>query len=232
MLLVVAVGVGLSYFTLGWVSNEVSAVRFSTFMCIQKTKIPQYTLNVYRKEYFTNMITKRLSYFDDCNNAIGLLSARLATDPAQLQQLLGMNMAMVLISIFGLIGCVIVAEIFHWKFALVVIASSLPIILAGGWYRVRHEVRFEARNNAVFAESARFATEAIGAVRTVASLTFERIICDKYEGLLKRHIAKSWIEARISCLVFAASDSLVLLCMAFALWQVVPFYLSFKVFAN
>ncbi|KAF1361318.1 ABC multidrug transporter-like protein [Lizonia empirigonia] len=203
MLLVVAVGIGLSYFTLGWVSNEVSA----------------YTLNVYRKDYFTNMITKRLSYFDDCNNAIGLLSARLATDPAQLQQLLGMNMAMVLISIFGLIGCVIVAEIFHWKFALVVIASSLPVILAGGWYRVRHEVRFEARNNDVFAESARFATEAIGAVRTVASLTFERIICDKYEGLLKRHITKSWIEARTSCLVFAASDSLVLLCMAFALWQ-------------
>ncbi|KAJ4355156.1 hypothetical protein N0V95_003178 [Ascochyta clinopodiicola] len=164
MLLVVAIGVGLSYFTLGWVSNEVSAVsilssiRFQTFDCFQ------YTLTVYRKEYFQNMITKRLSYFDDSENAIGLLNARLATDPAQLQQLLGMNMAMVLISIFGLVGCVIIAEIFHWKFALVVIASSLPIILAGGWYRVRHEVKFEARNSVVFAESARFATEAIGAI--------------------------------------------------------------------
>ncbi|XPT01488.1 hypothetical protein M3J09_010623 [Ascochyta lentis] len=202
MLLVVAVGVGLSYFTLGWVSNEVSV----------------YTLSVYRKEYFMNMITKRLSFFDDSDNAIGLLNARLATDPAQLQQLLGMNMAMVLISIFGLIGCVLVAEIFHWKFALVVIASSLPIILAGGWYRVRHEVKFEARNNIVFAESAKFATEAIGAIRTVASLTFERTICDKYESLLKSHITKSWVEARTSCLIFAASDSLVLPCMALALW--------------
>ncbi|UPX10315.1 uncharacterized protein EKO05_0000981 [Ascochyta rabiei] len=202
MLLVVATGVGLSYFTLGWVSNEVSA----------------YTLTVYRKEYFQNMITKRLSYFDHSDNAIGLLNARLATDPAQLQQLLGMNMAMVLISIFGLVGCVIVAEIFHWKFALVVIASSLPIILVGGWYRIRHEVKFEARNNVVFAESARFATEAIGAIRTVASLTFERTICDKYDKLLKSHVTKSWLEARTSCLIFAASDSLVLPCMALALW--------------
>lgn len=164
------------------------------------------------------MITKRLSYFDDSNNSVGLLNARLATDTAQLQQLLGMNMAMVLISVFGLIGCVVVAEIFHWKFALVVIGPSLPIILAGGWYRVRHEVRFESRNNEVFAESARFATEAISAIRTVASLTLERHICDKYDGLLKSHITKSWTEAKISCLVFAASDSLVLLCMAFALW--------------
>jgi ATP-binding cassette subfamily B (MDR/TAP) protein 1 len=164
------------------------------------------------------MISKQLSYFDHSNNSVGLLSGRLATDTAQLQQLLGMNMAMVYISIFGLIGCVIIAVVFHWKFALVVIGPSLPIILAGGWYRVRHEVKFESRNNIVFAESAKFATEAISAIRTVASLTLERTVCEKYEALLEGHIVKSWKEARISCLVFAASDSLVLLCMAFALW--------------
>lgn len=164
------------------------------------------------------MITKRLSFFDEVNNSIGLLNARLAADPVQLQQLLGMNMAMVLISVLGLIGCVAIAEIFHWKFALVVIASSLPIILAGGWYRVRHEIGFEAMNNAVFSESAKFATEAIGAVRTVASLTLERTICEKYDSLLKSHIAKARAKARFSCLIFAASDSLILLCMAFALW--------------
>lgn len=164
------------------------------------------------------MITKSLSYFDDVDHTVGLLNARLAADPVQLQQLLGMNMAMVLISVFGLIGCVIIAEIFHWKFALVVIAPSLPIILAGGWYRVRHEIRFEASNNAVFSESARFAAEAIGAIRTVASLTLERTICERYDSLLKGHISKAQARARFACLVFAASDSLILLCMAFALW--------------
>ena len=164
------------------------------------------------------MVSKPLSYFDDVDNSAGVLSARLAADPVQLQQLLGMNMAMVLISVFGLTGCVIIAEIFHWKFALVVIAPSLPIILAGGWYRVRHEVRFEAANNAVFSESAKFATEAIGAIRTVASLTLERTICERYNCLLKSHIAQARSKARFSCLIFAASDSLILLCMAFALW--------------
>jgi ATP-binding cassette subfamily B (MDR/TAP) protein 1 len=164
------------------------------------------------------MITKPLFYFDDVDNSAGVLSARLAADPVQLQQLLGMNMAMVLISIFGLIGCITIAEIFHWKFALAVIAPSLPLILAGGWYRVRHEVRFEAANNAVFSESAKFATEAIGAIRTVASLTLERTICERYDGLLKSHIAKARSKARFSCLVFAASDSIILPCMSFALW--------------
>jgi ABC-type multidrug transport system fused ATPase/permease subunit len=173
---------------------------------------------MYRKEYFRNIITKRVSFFDYPDNSAGLLSARLATDPAQLQQLLGINMAMVMISIFSLIGCITLAEAFHWKFATVVIVSSLPIILAGGWYRVRHEVKFEARNNQVFAASARYATEAIGAIRTVASLTLERTVCDRYNDLLKDHVLKSWKEAQTSCIVFAASDSLILLCMAFALW--------------
>lgn len=159
-----------------------------------------------------------MGFFDDPNHSSGLLTASLATDPTQLQQLLGLNMAMVMVSIFNLIGCVVVALYFHWKFGLVVIASSLPIILAGGWYRVRHEIRFEARNNRVFAESARYATEAIGAIRTVASLTLERTVCQKYEAMLKDHVTKSWKEARISCAAFALSDSLVLLCMAFSLW--------------
>ncbi|KAF2679024.1 ABC multidrug transporter-like protein [Lentithecium fluviatile CBS 122367] len=202
MLVTVATGIGLSYFILGWVSNTIS-VR---------------TITTYRKEYFQNIISKRISFFDIAEHSIGILTARIATDPAQLQQLLGINMAMVLISLFSLIGCITIAVLFHWKFALVVIGSSMPIILAGGWYRVRHEVRFESRNNEVFAESARFATEAIGAIRTVACLTLERAICRRYDGLLKAHITKSWKEARVSGIVFAASDSLVLLCMAFALW--------------
>tara|TARA_R110002003_G_scaffold279_7_gene18071 strand:+ start:2791 stop:3351 length:561 start_codon:yes stop_codon:yes gene_type:complete len=183
-----------------------------------RTDIGQRILSTYRKQYFRDIITKQISFFDEPRNAIGLLSASLATDPAQLQQLLGINMAMVLIAIFGLVGCIAIAALFHWKFALVVMASSLPIILAGGWYRVRHEVEFEARNNAVFAESARFATEAIGAIRTVASLTLERTVCEKYNALLQEHVSYSWKKARFSCLVFAASDSMILLCMAFALW--------------
>ena len=178
----------------------------------------QHTISCYRQEYFRNIITKRISFFDESDHVSGILTARIATDPAQLQQLLGINMAMVMISIFNVVGCIAIAITFHWKFGLVVIASSLPLILAGGWYRVRYEVKFESRNNKVFADSARFATEAIGAIRTVASLTLERTICARYEAILKDHAQKAWKEARISCAAFAMSDSLVLLCMAFALW--------------
>lgn len=218
MLVVVAVGVGVSYFTLGWVANNASTVSALLLLHANKLNPGQYTVSFYRKEYFRNFITKRIGFFDDPEHSSGLLSARIATDPAQLQQLLGINMAMVVISLLNLTGCITIAIVFHWKFGLVIIVSSLPIILACGWYRVRHEVRFEARNNEVFAESARYATEAIRGVRTVASLTLERTVCHQYNSMLQVHISRSWKEARVSCAVFALSDSMVLLCMAFSLW--------------
>ena len=109
---------------------------------------------------------------------------------------------------------------FGWKFALVTMCATMPIILAGGYYRVSHEVKFEARNNEVFAESAKFATEAIRAIRTVTSLTLENAICRKYDELLGDHIRKSLYEARWSTIIFAESDSLVLICMAFTIWLV------------
>lgn len=219
MLLVVAIGIGLSYFTIGWVSNTVSTVSPELCKnCTADTDLAKRTTVFYRKDYFSSMITKPISYFDERENAVGLLTARLATDPAQLQQLLGANMAMALIAILSLIGCLVIAVCFNWRFALVIMASSVPIILASGWYRVRHEVKFEEKSSRVFGESARFATEAIEAIRTVASLTLESVVCDTYNELLRNHIADSWKKSRVSCLLFAASDSLVLLCMGFALW--------------
>lgn len=94
----------------------------------------------------------------------------------------------------------------------------MPIIILGSYYRVRYEVKFEAESNGIFAESTKFATEAIRAIRTVASLTLESTICKEYDTLLRRHIRMSFLAARFSALIFAASDSIVLLCMAFALW--------------
>lgn len=220
MLVVVAVGVGSCYFVLGWVSNMVSTVMSRALLVPSAplTNNKQRTKSLYRKEYFRNIVAKPISFFDQEENSVGTLTARLATDPTQLQQLLGMNMAMVFISIFNVIGCMTISIYFGWKFALVVIAASMPIILGCGYYRVQHEVKFESRNNEVFDESAKFATESIRAIRTVAALTLERTICSRYEILLENHIQKSFAEARFSMILFAVSDSLVLLCMAFALW--------------
>jgi ATP-binding cassette, subfamily B (MDR/TAP), member 1 len=141
-----------------------------------------------------------------------------ANDPTQLQQLLGINMAMVFISVFTVLGCTIIAFCFGWKMTLLTVFVAMPIILTAYFVRVRFEMQFEKTNAAVFAESSKFAAESIGAFRTVTSLTLEDMICRRYQVLLQQHVRHAFVKARLSTLVFAASDSIPLLCMALAFW--------------
>jgi ATP-binding cassette subfamily B (MDR/TAP) protein 1 len=151
---------------------------------------------------------------------VGGLTARMVSDPTQLQQLLSINMAMVLISVFNIVGCISMSFYFGWKLALLTVCSSMPIILAAGFFRIRCETQFEKMNYEVFAESSKFATESISAFRTVSSLTLESEICRRYEALLHNHTLEAFHKAKFSTLIFAISDSISLLCMAFVLWLV------------
>jgi len=202
MFMYLATGVGVSHFFLGWAT----------------TTIGFGIVRVYRKECFSNIVYKPSSFFDGEGNSAGSLTARLATDPTMLQQLLGTNMAFVLISLFNVIGCIAVGLVFGWKLTLVALGTSMPIIVAAMFYRVRHETSFEEANNAVFAESAKFASESISAIRTVSSLTMEDGICQRYDTLLNAHIKDAFRKSRFSVMIFSFSDSISLLCMAFVLW--------------
>ncbi|PBP24032.1 ABC transporter [Diplocarpon rosae] len=202
MILALAVLVGASYFVLGWSANTVSFHITST----------------YRKEYFKNVLQKPISFYDNEENSIGALTSRMATDPTQLQQLLGINMAFVCISLFNILGCLALSFYFGRELASLAVLTTMPIILAAGFFRFRFEIQFEEMNHTVFAESSKFATESIGAIRTVSSLTLEDAISGRYRKLLQTHIDNAFRKAGLSTLVFALSDSVPLLCMAFVLW--------------
>jgi ATP-binding cassette subfamily B (MDR/TAP) protein 1 len=90
--------------------------------------------------------------------------------------------------------------------------------IGGSYIRLRFEIQFEDMNQAVFAESSKFAAESIGAFRTVTALTLEDVICRRYEILLEAHVKKAFNKSRYSTLLFSASDSVPLLCMALTFW--------------
>ncbi|KAI1768032.1 P-loop containing nucleoside triphosphate hydrolase protein [Hypoxylon sp. FL1150] len=202
MFVALASAAGVGYFALGFSSTVVSF----------------YITSAYRREYFQNIVSKSVSWFDGEGRSIGALTGIVASDPTQLQQLLGTNMAFAAISIFSVLGCLIISFYFGWKLTIVALSSAMPLALAAGFFRIRVEKGFETMNLQVFAESAKFATESVGAIRTVTALTLEDSICDRYEKLLDAHVKGAFKRARFTTLVFAASDSLPLLCMAFVLW--------------
>lgn len=203
MMVVLAVGVGIGNAALGW----------------STTKLGFAITTSYRKDYFTSMVHKSASFFDDEEtNSAGALTSRLSTDPTQLQQFVGINMAALITSSLNLLGCIAVAIAFGWKLTLVALIATLPVVMVAMIYRMRYEMDLDRMSNAVFADSARFACESIAAIRTAVSLTLEAGICQQYEVLLLGHIRHAFRKAMVSVLLFSLSDSIPLLCMAFVLW--------------
>ncbi|KAF2115532.1 lipid A export ATP-binding/permease protein msbA [Lophiotrema nucula] len=202
MLFILALCTGLFYATVGYFSNTVS-FRVST---------------AYRKSHFDSVLTKPIYWFDEEDHSFGTLTEQLGSDPQQLQELLGVNIAFPLIAIFNLAGCTVISFVFGWKLSLVIFFASLPVILIAAFFRFRYEMLFVAMNAKVFAESSKFAAEAITSFRTVTALTLEDAISKRYETLLNGHIHDAFIKARFTILVFALSDSLQFCSMALGFW--------------
>ncbi|EPE29144.1 P-loop containing nucleoside triphosphate hydrolase [Glarea lozoyensis ATCC 20868] len=179
---ILGIGSGISYFLLGYSSNQISVHIAST----------------YRQEYFESILDKPVTFFDDEANSSGSLTSRVSNDPTQLQQLLGINMAMVL--------------------TLLAVFVIMPITLTCAYFRLKFEIQFESLNQAVFAESSKFAAESINAFRTVSSLTLEDMIAKRYEMLLRQHVGAAFKKSRFTTMVFAFSDSTNLLLMALIFW--------------
>jgi ATP-binding cassette subfamily B (MDR/TAP) protein 1 len=202
MFFILAIGVFIAYFVLGWVTHYASTV-ISTF---------------YRKEYLQNTLRKRIVYFDSEGNSAGTLTSNLSTDPSQIEKLMGGEMTMAYISIFNLIGSLIISFVFGWKLSLLGVGTILPVIMLAGYFRIKLEMQFEQMNAAVFANSSQFGTEAISAYRTVISLVMEDSITSRYDILLKTHVSEAFRKSRASTLVFALSDSVDMLCQALCFW--------------
>ncbi|OQE00226.1 hypothetical protein PENVUL_c056G09687 [Penicillium vulpinum] len=202
MFFILALAMATFYFMLGFASNSISMFVVSTS----------------RMDYFYNLLSKPVSYYDHEENASGSLVSRLSTDSKQLQEMFGPTGVFPLISIFNILGCVAISFAFGWKLAAVTFFAAMPFIFLSAFMRIRYEIKFESLNAEVYADSSKFATEAVGAFRTVTALTMEDTILERYSTLLKDQREKAIRKAWYATLIFAFSDSVELCAMALAFW--------------
>ncbi|KAI3573651.1 P-loop containing nucleoside triphosphate hydrolase protein [Fusarium oxysporum f. sp. albedinis] len=195
-------GVGLAYRSEGWIGMRVQ----------------YYVSAVYKSQYIKDMLYQKMAFFDEEENSHGSLSSRISSDAKQLEELLGINLALMLSAIFNLTGCVIISLAFGWKLGLISMSVALPIMIAGGCWKYKHEGHFDKMNAAVFQESSQFATEAIEAIRTVSPLTMEDSINSQYRDLLNGHVKAANRKAQWTSAIFGFADSVGLGCQALLLW--------------
>ena len=198
MFFVLALAVAFAYFVMGWTTKLISVVVSTT----------------YRQEYITNILRKRIIFFDREGRSPGTLTARMSTDATQIQELIGLNSGMGLISIWNLIGSITISFYFGWKLALVGVFTIMPIVLMAGFFRFKLEHGFEKLNQAVFRESSQFGSEAIAAYRTVTSLMMEDKLLVRFDDLLKDQARKAFRKARVNTFILSFSDTADMFCQA------------------
>jgi ATP-binding cassette subfamily B (MDR/TAP) protein 1 len=202
MWLALAAGSGLANLCEGWIGLRV-----------------QYSVSaVYKTQYFTDMLYQKISFFDRDANSHGTLSSCIASDAKSLEEVSGLNLGLALSGMFNVVGCIIISLIFSWKLGLVALCVTMPIMLSSGFWKYRHEVQFDKMNSSVFAESSQFATEAIGAIRTVSALTMENTITERYSKLLAEHVQAAHVKALWTSGLYGFVDSAGLGCQALIFW--------------
>lgn len=134
----------------------------------------------YRSEIFESVLSQDISFFDRQENTTGAIASRLSTAPTQLQELLGINIAIISITLVNLLSTCITSLVVGWKLALVVMFGALLPIIISAWLRFAMESRLEASIGDRFAASAAIASESVSAIRTVASLTLEDKVVERY----------------------------------------------------
>lgn len=172
----------------------------------------------YRYEFFSNTMKQDLAYFDQKGHSSGALSSKITQSAADLQNLLGMNVAIILLTCVSVLSTTILPLIVGWKLALVSIFGTLPLIFLAGYFQMQIDMSLHEKTSALFSDSAGFAAEAIAAIKTVNALTMESVVLQKYEGRMEGIQKKALRTSWSSMALYAVSDSINLLGMGLVFW--------------
>ena len=145
----------------------------------------------YRKQVVNDIMKQDLQFFDRAENTTGALASRADSYPQSVFELMGFNVALMLVAATGVFSCSILAIVYAWKLGLVVVLAGLPPMLTAGYARIRMEGAMDHKISKLFSKSASIASEAVTAIRTVSSLAIETSVLERYTHELDQAVATS-----------------------------------------
>ncbi len=170
-----------------------------------------------RDRAFRTMLRQDVAFFDQDENTAGALTSFLSTETTHVSGLSGATLGTLLTVTTTLVSALTLGLAIGWKLALVC-TSAVPVLLCTGFLRFWMLAYHQRRARAAYMSSASYASEAITAIRTVASLTREKDVLRQYKEELDRQQHDSLISVLKSSTLYAASQSLTFLALALGFW--------------
>jgi ATP-binding cassette subfamily B (MDR/TAP) protein 1 len=138
-------------------------------------------------------------------------------DAAHISGLSGVIIGTIVSAFVSVVGGAIIAHVVAWKIAIVLFCTS-PVILLSGLFRLRVLAEVEESNSKAYTEAASLATEACGAIRTIAALGTEKVTLQRFRQAIKKNKEKTVRDTALGNLILAFALSITYFVYALAYW--------------
>ncbi|KAM6522141.1 hypothetical protein FALCPG4_011828 [Fusarium falciforme] len=202
MFIVMAAGLFFSYFALGYATNNIA----------------HFLSHKFRKQSLHDMLRQDLQFFDRKENNTGALASRVDSNPQSVLELMGFNIALILIAVLNLVACSILAIVYSWKLGLVVVCAGLPPLVSSGYLKIRMDAKLDRDTSKRYSTSASIASEAVTAIRTVSSLAIEESVLNQYVDELNHAVSGSKNDLFRIMIFFALTQSIEYWFQALGFW--------------
>ena len=170
-----------------------------------------------RSRMFRAYLRADVSFFDEKDHSSGALTSALAENTQKINGFIGVSLGTIVQSISTLIVGAIIALIYGWKLALVVIAC-IPFTLCAGFVRLWLVVMKDVKVRKAHLVSSQKACESANAIRTVASLTREDDCLAEYSESLQSASQVAKKAALYGNIFYALSQSTSFFVISLGFW--------------
>ncbi|XP_011684594.1 PREDICTED: multidrug resistance protein homolog 49 isoform X2 [Wasmannia auropunctata] len=170
-----------------------------------------------RRMAFTAMLKQEMGWYDEDNNSVGALCARLSSDAAAVQGATGTRVGSMLQAFSTLVIGIGLSLSYTWKMTLVSVVS-IPLVLASVFFEARVMGGQGMQEKKKMEAATRVAVEAITNIRTVASLNKEDVFFKRYCVELD-HVARATrTRNRLRGLVYSCGQTVPMFSYAISLY--------------
>uniref|UniRef100_A0A8B9KP33 ATP-binding cassette, sub-family B (MDR/TAP), member 5 n=1 Tax=Astyanax mexicanus TaxID=7994 RepID=A0A8B9KP33_ASTMX len=160
-----------------------------------------------RSQAFKAILRQDISWFDDHNNAVGVLTTKLATDASLVKGAAGSRIGLATSSVCALGISVIIAFCFSWQLTLLILAC-VPFLTGANFIQMRAMQGHASKDQSALETSGKISTETVENFKTVVALTKEDVFFRKFNDSLAEPYKSALCKAPIYGITFALAQAI------------------------